>query len=153
MKSRLMFTLCPSSSFCSVFPSFQFPSKTNFFATLSFLNAFSRLLPHTPLSKKNSPPLKILLFFLSKNENPLPAFTCSLFIPSCKSSPVPAINQSPSSTTTMARWWCLWPHVPACSTPPETSPHSSKTDMERMCPKETPFVNYMSILGVGCPTT
>ena len=92
MKSRLMFTLCPSSSFCSVFPPFQFPSKTNFFATLSFLNAFSRLLPHTPLSEKKSPPLKNLIFFLPKNENPLPAFTCSMFIPSCKSSPVPAIN-------------------------------------------------------------
>ena len=55
MKSRLIFTLCSSSSFCSIFPLFQFPSKTNFFATPSFLNAFSRLLSHTPLSKKLSP--------------------------------------------------------------------------------------------------
>ena len=41
MKSRLIFTLCSSSSFCYVFPHFQFPFKTNFSATPSFLNVFS----------------------------------------------------------------------------------------------------------------
>ena len=97
MKSRLIFTLCSSSSFCFVFPLFQFPSKTNFSATPSFLNAFSQLLPHTPLSQKKKNPLPF------KMKTPLPAFTCSLFIPSCKSSPVPGISPSPSLTTTMAR--------------------------------------------------
>ena len=33
----------------------------------------------------------------------MPTFTYSLFIPSCKSSPVPGISPSPSLTTTMAR--------------------------------------------------
>ena len=63
MKSRLIFTLCSSSSFCYVFPHFQFPFKTNFSATPSFLNVFSWLLPHTPLSEKNSlPPLNPFFF-------------------------------------------------------------------------------------------
>ena len=60
MKSRSILTLCSYFSFCSVFPIFQFPSKTNFFATPSFLNVFSRLLPHTPLSEKlylETPPI------------------------------------------------------------------------------------------------
>ena len=89
MKSRLIFTLCSSSSFCSVFPHFQFPSKTNFSATLSFLNAFSQLLPHTPLSEKNTLPLKSPPFFPPKKWRPsaslhllyvyllLQVFTCS----------------------------------------------------------------------------
>ena len=70
MKSRLIFTLCSSSSCCSVFPHFQFLSKTKFFATLSFLNAFSWLLPHTPLSEKNTLPLKSPFFSSQKMKTP-----------------------------------------------------------------------------------
>ena len=84
--------------------------------SLSFLCFFSL----------RSLPYPVRLSSPQKNEDPLPAFTCPLFFPSCKSFPVPTISQSPSSTTTMARWWCPWPHVPTCSAPPETSPHSSK---------------------------
>ena len=79
MKSRLIFTLCSSSSFCYVFPHFQFPFKTNFSATPSFLNAFSRLLPHTPPSEKNSILPLNPLFFPPKKWRP-PASLHPLFV-------------------------------------------------------------------------
>ena len=127
----LIFSSLPKPIFLQLFPS-----------SMPFPDSYLTLL----YPKKTLSPLKAL-FFLPKNEDPLPAFTCSLFISSCKSSPVPAISQSPSSTTTMARWWYLWPHVPACSAPPKTSPHSSKnaanspgivTLGKKKCMKEEP---------------
>ena len=66
-----------------------FPSNS-----LSFLCFFSL----------RSLPYPVRLSSPQKNEDPLPAFTCPLFFPSSKSFPVPTINQSPSLTTTMARW-------------------------------------------------
>ena len=102
------------------FSSLSVPFQNQFFCN----SLFPQCLFPTPTSHSSIPKKKNPLPF--KMKTPLPAFTCSLFISSCKSSPVPAISQSPSSTTTMARWWYLWPHVPACSAPPETSPHSSK---------------------------
>ena len=79
--------------------------------------SFRKTLPPVVFCPSKGIPLKkktLSLWF----SQPALVFSCSLFIPSSR---FPLFQPS-----TMARWWYLCPHVPACSAPPGTSPHSYK---------------------------